>query len=84
MTMEEDRFKQAFNTLRSEKRLKPIDFARRLGVGRSYVSNALNDNQSQGRHIPVSWFAELCRYGVSAEWLLLGKGNMFNNQTTLL
>lgn len=82
--MEEDRFRQAFLTLKANHRIKAIDFARELGVTRAHVSNTItNNDKTQERHIPVRWFSQLCRHGVSAEWLLLGKGNMFNNQMTL-
>lgn len=80
--MEEARFREAFLTLRNNNQMNAVDFARSLGVSKSLVSHIINNNR---RKVPARWFGELCReYGVSAEWLLLGKGNMFNNQMTLL
>ena len=79
--MEEKRFSEAFDMLRASKQLKPAQFCRDLGIHHCVLINAM---KQENRHIPVSWFSELCRYGVSAEWLLTGKGSMLKRQLTLL
>jgi len=75
MTMEEARFREAFTALRASKRLKAMVFAESVGVTKSYISHTVRETH---RPVPVGWFGELCRrYGVSAEWLLTGDGDMF-------
>lgn len=76
--MEEARFRQAYKVLHDAQRIISIDFAAKMGVSVSLVTHTLYETR---RGVPVQWFGELCRnYGVSAQWLLTGEGNMFSKQ----
>lgn len=79
--MEEKRFWRAFGALQAMKQITQAQFSREVGTSQSQMSQTINGT---GRYVPVHWFSVLCRYGVSAEWLLTGKGEMFNKQLTLL
>lgn len=78
MTMEEERFIKAYRFLKSVGRISGVEVSRECNVHECNVSLTLQGK----RRIPVSWYVMLCKRGISAEWLLLGKGNMLNNQNT--
>lgn len=44
--------------------------------------NLAHLRHGRGRHVQVEWMDALCRLGVSADWLLTGAGEMFNNKNT--
>ena len=74
MTMEEIRFKEAFELLRDSRQLTLADFCRDNAIDKPRLVNTIKGDTN--RHVPVSWFGALCRYGVSADWLLTGRGAM--------
>lgn len=74
MNIEEQRFAAALTTLRESKRLTLADFCRDNAIDKPRLVNTIKGERN--RHVPVSWFGALCRYGVSADWLLTGRGAM--------
>ena len=74
MNIEEQRFVTAFAALREGNRLTLADFCRDNAIDKPRLVNTIKGDTN--RHVPVSWFGALCRYGVSAEWLLTGAGEM--------
>jgi hypothetical protein len=70
------RFFEAFATLAAEYSISEV--ARTCGFDRRNLCNK-RDGVWGRRTIPASWLSVLCdKYRVSPEWLLLGKGEMFN------
>lgn len=78
MTAPEERFVAAFKLLRESNKIQLTQFCRDLGIPHSNFSFFMRGDST--RHSRVEWFSELCRYGVSADWLLTGRGPMFNNK----
>lgn len=78
MTREEQRFIEAFNYLMDNKRLVLRRFCSDAGVNVGTFADFKRGDSN--RHAKVEWFAELCRYGVSADWLLTGRGHMMQSQ----
>lgn len=75
MVPAEVRFVEAFDALHALRRVGVNEFCRELGVSRGTFSSWKSGTTN--RHAKVEWFTALCRRGVSAEWLLLGTGDMF-------
>ena len=70
------RFFEAFATLAAEYNISEV--ARTCGFDRRNFYNKRNGVWGI-KKIPVSWLSAICaEYRVSPEWLLLGKGEMFN------
>lgn len=70
------RFFEAFATLAAEHSI--LEVSRTCGFDRRNLYNKRNGVWGM-RTIPVAWLSALVAYyGVSAEWLLIGKGEMFN------
>lgn len=70
------RFFEAFATLAAEHSI--LEVANTCGFNRR---NLYKKRSGRGgvRTIPVAWLSVICdKYKVSPEWLLLGKGEMFN------
>jgi hypothetical protein len=70
------RFFEAFATLAAEHSI--LEVSNTCGIDRRNLYNKRNGVWGM-RTIPVAWLSALVAYyGVSAEWLLIGKGEMFN------
>lgn len=70
------RFFEAFATLAAEHSI--LEVSNTCGFDRRNLYNKRNGVWGK-RTIPVAWLSALVAYyGVSAEWLLIGKGEMFN------
>lgn len=70
------RFFEAIEALREDYSIPEI--CERIGTD---VSNFYRKRRGERgtAKLPVEWLSALViHYGVSAEWLLIGKGNMFN------
>lgn len=76
MTAAEERFVLAFTTLRNEKKIALMQFCRDLNLNHANFITFLKGTTT--RCARVEWFSELCHYGVNADWLLTGRGSMFN------
>ena len=78
MTAPEERFLAAFNILLSEGKIGVRQFCRDMEINQGNFSTFRKGTTT--RCARVEWFSELCRYGVSADWLLTGRGSMFNQR----
>lgn len=76
-----NRFFEAVAALRKRKVIRGLQtITRRYGMNRWNVVNVRN--HPNRCVLKPEWIVYLVRdYGVSAEWLLLGKGDMFNEKT---
>lgn len=70
----EIRFVEAFETLRALGRVGVNEFCQELGI--SAGTFCTWKSGTTNRHAKVEWFTALAARGVSAEWLLLGTGDM--------
>lgn len=75
MTAPEERFVLAFDTLAEQGKIGVRQFCRDVGINHGNFSTFKSGTTN--RCARVEWFSELCRYGVSADWLLTGRGSMF-------
>jgi hypothetical protein len=76
-----ERFFEALYAMKQQKIIKgKIVFVRRYGINNR---NFWLLEQDKSRDIfQIAWLTNLVNdYGVSAEWLLTGKGKMFNKKT---
>ena len=72
-----DRFFRALDACKEAGMLRYVDFCRCCGVPRSHFYTQRKDRHRG--YFEVGWLVPLVRdYGVSAHWLLTGKGMMFN------
>ena len=74
------RFFEALETLRKEKKIRGIQtFTNANGINRRNLITVRNNPESSV--LKPEWIQYLCeQYGVSAEWMILGKGTMFNQK----
>lgn len=73
-----NRFFEAIATLKAQKRIRGLQtFTRRYGLNRWNVNQVkFHPNRSV---LKPEWIVYLSRdYGVSVEWIVLGKGRMFS------
>lgn len=72
------RFFIAIDELRKKKQIRGLQsFTRKYGL--NYWNTMTVKNDPQGHILKTEWLSFLVRdYNVSAEWLLLGSGDMFN------
>lgn len=68
------RFFAALDALTIEEGLTSYKFCTQHNIDRRHFSQQKKDN-SRG-YFEVSWIISLCSYGISAEWILFGKGTM--------
>lgn len=78
MVPAEKRFVEAFELLRASGRVGVTEFCSELGISKGTFGTWKSGTTN--RHAKVEWFTALCRRGVSAEWLLLGTGEMLKGK----
>lgn len=78
MVPAEKRFVEAFELLHASGKVGVIEFCSELGISKGTFSTWKSGTTN--RHAKVEWFTALCRRGVSAEWLLLGTGEMLKGK----
>jgi len=78
MNDSEIRFVKAYNELKSSGAFDLAGFAEAAGACQSVISEFVNGKR--GRQARVAWFAALCSFGVSGDWLLTGHGSMWQKR----
>lgn len=77
MTTIKDRFFFAIDTLMKQKVITRKGFCREINIDHSNFI-AIHKGRG-GREMKVQWLSTLVeKYNISPEWLLTGKGEMFN------
>lgn len=73
----EIRFFQAIDMLKQQKVIRGLGtFCREYNLNRSHLSKI--KNKIPGHHgIEAVWVAYLSEYGISSDWIITGKGKMF-------
>lgn len=69
------RFIEAFNTLQQQGLLSLNSFASATGAN---LGTFHDFRRGSNRKARVEWLSYLCEQGVSADWLLTGKGQMLS------
>ena len=78
MNDSEIRFVNAYNELKSSGAFDLAGFSEAAGACQSVISEFVNGKR--GRQARVAWFAALCSFGVSGDWLLTGRGSMWQKR----
>ena len=68
------RFIEALNTLKAQHAITIKGFADELGIAHSTITEFRDGKRN--RKARVEWLELICSYGISAEWLLTGRGSM--------
>lgn len=73
------RFFEAINMLKAQKRIRGLQtFTRAYGINRWNLNTV--KSQPEVSVLKPEWIAYLVRdFGISSDWIILGKGGMFND-----
>lgn len=71
---------EAFGRLQQMRVVTLYGFAKDTGTN---IGTFHAFRKGSNRKARIEWFVYMCEHGVSPEWLLMGKGQMFNSKTKL-